>query len=392
MVPKTTQVIGWGAARNNATPHAALRDLAVTGPGTRPVRLQERSRGTWKTVRTLRTTHDQRLDLRFLARTPGKYRLEVRPWREWTGKTTSALRIQKRETIPTAPLRSDTKSASGIRPRRSKTPTAAFTATTTNLALAVDASGSTDPDGTITSYAWTWGDSTTGTGKTASHTYPAAGSYQVSLTVTDNNGAKNTTTKTVTATATAANVAPTAAFTSSTESLALAADASGSTDPDGTITSYAWTWGDSTTGTGKTASHTYPAAGSYQVSLTVTDNNGAKNTTTKTVTATAANGSFAGYGSSYNMDALANLIVGGPQNTSVSYRFRAERSDTLTAFRAYWLNQDYPNYGGGTGGTVRVSVQTDNGGVPSGTILTSTGDIVHPVSASRSTRFLRLPP
>ena len=80
------------------------------------------------------------------------------------------------------------------------------------------------------------------------------------------------------------------------------------------------------------------------------------------------------------MDALANLVVGGPQNTSVSYRFRAERSDTLTAFRAYWLNQDYPGYGGGTGGTVRVSVQTDNDGVPSGTILTSTGDIVHPVS------------
>ena len=32
-VPKTTQVIGWGAARSAATPHAALRDLAVTGPG-----------------------------------------------------------------------------------------------------------------------------------------------------------------------------------------------------------------------------------------------------------------------------------------------------------------------------------------------------------------------
>ena len=50
----------------------------------------------------------------------------------------------------------------------------------------------------------------------------------------------------------------------------------GFTDPDGTIASYAWTWGDTTAGTGKTATHTYPTAGSYQVSLTVTDDRGAK--------------------------------------------------------------------------------------------------------------------
>ena len=79
------------------------------------------------------------------------------------------------------------------------------------------------------------------------------------------------------------------------------------------------------------------------------------------------------YGSSFNMDGLGNMQVGGPDsgapNTSVSVRFRAEQSGALTAFRAYWLGADYAGYGGGTGGTIRASIRTDNGGVPSSTVL-----------------------
>ncbi len=90
------------------------------------------------------------------------------------------------------------------------------------------------------------------------------------------------------------------------------------------------------------------------------------------------------------MDALGNLQVGGSSsgasNTLVSYRFRAERSGALAGFRAYWLNQDYPGYGGGTGGTIRVSVEADNAGVPSGSVLAST-DVVHPASDFPFVRF-----
>ena len=92
---------------------------------------------------------------------------------------------------------------------------------------------------------------------------------------------------TATAPAPVPNVAPTASFTKTVSNLSVAVDSAGSSDPDGTIASYGWTWGDTTAGTGKTASHTYPTAGSYQVSLTVTDDRGAKTTTTQTVTATA---------------------------------------------------------------------------------------------------------
>ena len=254
-------------------------------------------------------------------------------------------------------------------------PTAVFTTAVTNLSLAVDATGSNDPDGSITGYSWTWGDGTSGAGRTATHTYPTAGTYQVSLTVTDDRGTTNTTTRTETATA--ANQAPTAVFTTAVTNLSLAVDATGSNDPDGSITGYSWTWGDGTSGAGRTATHTYPTAGTYQVSLTVTDDRGTTNTATRTVTAAGVVGSSGLYGPAFNMDALANLRV-GYAGISVSHRFRAEQSATLTAIRPVVKGWGYPNYGAGDGGTIRVSVETDNGrGLPSGTVLASL-DIVRP--------------
>ena len=75
------------------------------------------------------------------------------------------------------------------------------------------------------------------------------------------------------------NPTTTASFTSSCPSLTCSFDASGSTAlPSAT---YSWTFGDGNSGTGKTTSHTYAAAGSYTVTLTVSDANG---TATKSAT------------------------------------------------------------------------------------------------------------
>ncbi|SFF37332.1 PKD domain-containing protein, partial [Flavimobilis marinus] len=83
------------------------------------------------------------------------------------------------------------------------------------------------------------------------------------------------------------NQAPTAAFTHEADGLAVTLDASGSTDPDGEVASYAWDFGDGEQGTGAQVEHTYGAAGTYTVTLTVTDDGGATDEQEAEVTVTA---------------------------------------------------------------------------------------------------------
>ena len=86
-----------------------------------------------------------------------------------------------------------------------------------------------------------------------------------------------------------ANQTPTAAFTSSTSGLAATVDGAASSDPDGSVASYEWEFGDGATATGvRPSAHTYSAAGTYNVTLKVTDNLGATNSITKAVTVEAA--------------------------------------------------------------------------------------------------------
>ncbi len=63
-------------------------------------------------------------------------------------------------------------------------------------------------------------------------------------------------------------------------------NASNSTDPDGTIEKYEWDFGDGniTNTTEAIITHSYSQAGDYVVNLTVTDDEGAKNTASKTIT------------------------------------------------------------------------------------------------------------
>ncbi|GAA3693018.1 hypothetical protein GCM10023081_32980 [Arthrobacter ginkgonis] len=181
-------------------------------------------------------------------------------------------------------------------------PTASFTDTASDLQVSVDGSGSTDADGTIASYAWEFGDGGTATGATASHTYAEAGTYTVRLTVTDDDGEARSVTRDVTVTAAPPNQEPAASFTSSADGLAVSVDGSGSSDADGTIASYAWEFGDGGTATGATASHTYAAAGTYTVRLTVTDDDGATHSTTREATVEA--GPLAA-------DAFGRTVTGG---------------------------------------------------------------------------------
>jgi PKD repeat protein len=145
-------------------------------------------------------------------------------------------------------------------------------------AVSFDGTGSSDPDGTIVSYAWDFGDGASGTGATPQHAYAAPGTYTVRLTVTGRASRQGTVTRSVTVYA-----QPRATFAYSPvlpmEGVATTFTAAGIG-----LSSYAWSFGDGTTGSGATLAHTYARAGTYRVTLTVTDAFGLTSSTSEQVT------------------------------------------------------------------------------------------------------------
>jgi PKD repeat protein len=85
----------------------------------------------------------------------------------------------------------------------------------------------------------------------------------------------------------AANQPPVASFTYSCSTLSCTF-ANTSTDPGGSIATSSWTFGDGGTSTATSPAHTYTAAGTYSVTLTVVDGGGASNSATQSVTVAAA--------------------------------------------------------------------------------------------------------
>ncbi|WP_226022988.1 PVC-type heme-binding CxxCH protein [Halomicrobium salinisoli] len=88
----------------------------------------------------------------------------------------------------------------------------------------------------------------------------------------------------------------TAEFTASTTTVTpgeeVTFDAADSSSPDGAITSYEWAFGDGSSASGESVSHTYDSAGEYDVTLTVTDEPGATDSTTTTVAVEADSGAL----------------------------------------------------------------------------------------------------
>ncbi|GAA3524914.1 PKD domain-containing protein [Nocardioides daeguensis] len=168
-------------------------------------------------------------------------------------------------------------------------PVASFTTSCTRNACTFDARGSTDENATALTYSWNFGNGT-GTGPLPTRTYTAAGTYTVVLTARDEWGDTGTATQTVTITVPPDNDAPIAVLNPpACAALACNFSASGSSDPDaGDVIAYRWDWGDATpVTTTSAAAHTFPAAGTYLVTLTVTDGWGVATTATRQVTVTS---------------------------------------------------------------------------------------------------------
>jgi PKD repeat protein len=178
-----------------------------------------------------------------------------------------------------------------IVPPNSIAPAFTFSPTTATAFSAVTFDASTTASdgvacGTRCSYTWTFGDGGTGNGMIVLHEFRSVGTFPVQLTVRNERGQSASTQQSVTV---GGGQAPTASFafspTAPLPGQAIFFNASASTPAAGrSIVRYDWDFGSGRTGEGVTVSKTYDTAGSYVVTLKVTDDASQVATTTQTVT------------------------------------------------------------------------------------------------------------
>ncbi|MEI6894196.1 MAG: polysaccharide lyase family 7 protein [Colwellia sp.] len=152
--------------------------------------------------------------------------------------------------------------------------------------ITVDASGSYDPDGgSITSYQWNFGDGDSATGVLAEHTYAAADNFIITLTVTDDEGKSSTSSHNIAISDwQQAPVAIINMVSSATPQSLIQFTGSNSYDPDGgEISGYAWGFGDGDSSVLMNPEKSYSAEGTFTVSLTVTDDEGQLDTSSREI-------------------------------------------------------------------------------------------------------------
>ncbi len=145
----------------------------------------------------------------------------------------------------------------------------------TNSEITFNGTGNTP----VASWEWNFGDGTTGSGATAVKTYTADGTYTVKLTATNEIGCVYEKTQTI-----VVNVLPTVSISADKTHLCEESDKTVQFT-DNTVGGTSWTWdfGDGEQATGKSPQHIYSTAGSYSVTLTVTDGNSCSATSSPVV-------------------------------------------------------------------------------------------------------------
>jgi subtilisin-like proprotein convertase family protein len=235
-----------------------------------------------------------------------------------------------------------------------------------------DGSSTTDPDGTIAHYEWDLDgngsyETDGGASPTTTKTYAATGSVTVGLRVTDDDGGVDTETLPVAITEAPVVGTLSALPAQPRPGANVTFTLSSAGDPDGGPVTYAWSFGDGATKPvgGLSESHTYATAATVNVTVTVTDDEGAKTTATlpfvvsglAPVAALSATPNPIETGAAVVFDASGS---DDPDSTIVNYRwdldgdnfFERDSGDSPTVSRSY------PN---ATALTARVRVTDDDG-------------------------------
>ncbi len=134
-----------------------------------------------------------------------------------------------------------------------------------------------------TAWLWSFGDGTSSTAQNPAHVFASAGSRNVTLTVT-NAGGSSSATRVITLSPGGAGTAPSSAFSFSPLAPAPGSSVQFTDSSTGSPDTWLWSFGDSASGSANTSvlqnpAHTFAAAGTYTVSLTVRNANGSSVTT-----------------------------------------------------------------------------------------------------------------
>jgi len=127
---------------------------------------------------------------------------------------------------------------------------------------------------------------------------------------------------------------PVAMFTYSINDLTVSFNASGSYDRDGKIVSYDWDFGDTNNGTGVIVNHTYSQNGTYEIVLTITDNENKNGTFSEHV--------FLGYDAT---PPQINSVSDSPDTVGFGFpvNITANVTDDFSGVKTVKVNVTYPD-------------------------------------------------
>ncbi|GAB4091611.1 PKD domain-containing protein [Flaviaesturariibacter terrae] len=234
-------------------------------------------------------------------------------------------------------------------------PTVDFTANqTVSCSAPLTVNFSSSVSGAVT-YAWNFGDGGTSAQANPSHTYTTTGFFTVTLTVTSANGC--------TASMSRPGYISVQSPQISISGLPKSGCAPITIEPVPTVqtnepvTTWAWTFGDGNSSNLQNPTHTYPATGSYTVTLTVTTSSGCTNTFTMNNAVNASSRPTAAFSATpLNVCALNPVqFTNGTSNSTPATTYQWNFGDGGTS------SQFNPNYAYSDTGTFTVTLIATNG-------------------------------